>query len=390
MASLAEILGFASSMGNATPIPSSSMIPNEQGMYTQPGEVEDVKPLAPEGYQRPKGLRNTIGSIADILSVLGGQPANYRASLDQAESKYKDESKQRAFSQFLTNPDDPAAKQAYIQADPSGYLGYMKQMAPKPQSEGSLPREVVIARMLDDPNVPDSMKQRLVSLIEKPVATPRPVATADGYLLPQDAIGRMPYRAPPAASGNSGPSGSDFQIIQTPEGYARVDKISGEVLPLNANVMPRGAGGGAAGKPARGAQTPQETLALIDTADKLLNKASSGGLSGLATGGLEFLGVNTGRGEADASLNVVGARLAATVPRFEGPQSDKDTAAYKAAAADVANRNLSTDTRRAALRIVKEITQRQAKAQARAPAPATRAAPPVQGNRPPLSSFMSN
>ena len=390
MASLAELFGLAPSNENATPIPRASMTPNEQGMYTQPAEPMP-QPPAQESFKRPKGLRNVIGTVADILAIMGGQQGGYRSSLDQAEAKFNDTRKRQAFSNFLANPADEAAKQAFIQTAPEEYFGYMKQMAPKPQSEGSLPGEVVIARMLDDPNVPDSMKQRLMTLIEKP-GTPVLRGTPYGGTASINPDGTYKQIIPgrePVPSGSNGPSASDYQIVQTPEGYARVNKLTGEVQPLNANVMPRGAGG-AAGKAAKGAQTPQETLALIDTADRLLNKASSGGLSGLATGGLEFLGVNTGRGEADASLNVVGARLAATVPRFEGPQSDKDTAAYKAAAADVANRNLSSDTRRAALRIVREITQRQAKAQTRAPATTARTAPPVQGNRPPLSSFMSN
>jgi hypothetical protein len=141
---------------------------------------------------------------------------------------------------------------------------------------------------------------------------------------------------------------------------------------------------GAAEKPKSGAQTPQETLSLIGDARTQLKKASSGGVTGAATAALEFAGVSTGRGKADAQLNVTGARLAATVPRFEGPQSDKDTASYRAAAADVANRNLSTATRLAALDIVEEITKRQAAYQASqrrggAPAPANSAAPDTGG-----------
>ena len=51
-----------------------------------------------------------------------------------------------------------------------------------------------------------------------------------------------------------------------------------------------------------------------------------------------------------ADLKVVGGVLTSKVPRFEGPQSDKDTALYKQMAAEAANDKIPRDRRLSAVR----------------------------------------
>lgn len=61
-----------------------------------------------------------------------------------------------------------------------------------------------------------------------------------------------------------------------------------------------------------------------------------------------------GAQEAD-SLKVVAARLVGKVPRFEGPQSDKDVALYKQAAGDAGNEKLPRERRLAAIQTMRQI-----------------------------------
>lgn len=56
-----------------------------------------------------------------------------------------------------------------------------------------------------------------------------------------------------------------------------------------------------------------------------------------------------------ASLKAVSAKLVGKVPRFEGPQSDKDVALYKQAAGDAGNEKLPRETRLAAIRTMRDI-----------------------------------
>jgi hypothetical protein len=111
-----------------------------------------------------------------------------------------------------------------------------------------------------------------------------------------------------------------------------------------------------------------------------------------AVGG--FFGMSP-EGAAEAKeLKVVAARLTGRVPRFEGPQSDRDTQLYKEAAGEVGNSSLPRDQRLAAARRMREIyagyeegTRGRIGAPAGGPAPA---APAATGTPPPPPGFVPN
>lgn len=92
----------------------------------------------------------------------------------------------------------------------------------------------------------------------------------------------------------------------------------------------------------------RETLDVLGEAIPLLDTATGSGLGSLRDSGAAFFGQATEGAAANAQLRVLATRLTAKVPRFEGPQSDKDVAEYKAAAGDLANDKLPTATRKAA------------------------------------------
>ena len=96
-------------------------------------------------------------------------------------------------------------------------------------------------------------------------------------------------------------------------------------------------------------------LDLLDGAEALLPQASSGTISNIGTKAANFAGISTKKGKADESLKGIAANLVLNVPRMEGPQSDKDTALYKQAAADVANPNIPAESRKAAIDTMKSL-----------------------------------
>ena len=61
-----------------------------------------------------------------------------------------------------------------------------------------------------------------------------------------------------------------------------------------------------------------------------------------------FVGQSTSGSEAIARLKPIADMVLKMVPRFEGPQSDKDTASYKEAAGQLADPTTPTATRKAA------------------------------------------
>lgn len=68
-----------------------------------------------------------------------------------------------------------------------------------------------------------------------------------------------------------------------------------------------------------------------------------------------FFGASPSGAVEAKELKVVAARLTGRVPRFEGPQSDRDTQLYKEAAAEVGNEGIPRDQRLAAVRRMRDI-----------------------------------
>ena len=107
-------------------------------------------------------------------------------------------------------------------------------------------------------------------------------------------------------------------------------------------------------------QNAKDAFGVIKSASEILKsgEASSGRGENIITGVREFLGGGGKQSKADARLVVLGEKLVAQVPRFEGPQSDKDTASYRAAAGDVGNPNKPIEARLAALQEMVELSKK--------------------------------
>jgi hypothetical protein len=104
----------------------------------------------------------------------------------------------------------------------------------------------------------------------------------------------------------------------------------------------------------------KDAFGVIKSASEILRsgEASSGRGENIITGVREFFGSGGKQSKADARLVVLGEKLVAQVPRFEGPQSDKDTASYRAAAGDVGNPNKPIEARLAALQEMVELSKK--------------------------------
>jgi hypothetical protein len=87
----------------------------------------------------------------------------------------------------------------------------------------------------------------------------------------------------------------------------------------------------------------------------LLEKSTGSGAGKLRDAAGNFIGYATEGAIAAASLKPVADLGLKMVPRFEGPQSDKDTATYKEAAGQLANEALPVATRQAAAKTVLRI-----------------------------------
>jgi len=83
-----------------------------------------------------------------------------------------------------------------------------------------------------------------------------------------------------------------------------------------------------------------------------LEKATASGAGRLADAAVGFFGRSTPGAIAADQLRPIGDLVLKMVPRFEGPQSDKDTASYREASGQLANENIPVKRRKAAAEVV--------------------------------------
>jgi hypothetical protein len=98
--------------------------------------------------------------------------------------------------------------------------------------------------------------------------------------------------------------------------------------------------------------------AVIGEAARLLPRATGSGGGALIDQAAGFIGLGTEGAQNNARLSILGNQLLMMVPRFEGPQSDKDTETYKQAAGDLSNPAKPISVREAALDTIRTLTQK--------------------------------
>lgn len=82
--------------------------------------------------------------------------------------------------------------------------------------------------------------------------------------------------------------------------------------------------------------------------DGLLDDATSSYFGNAVDAALQTFGIGTPGAIANAKMKPIADLVLKLVPRFEGPQSDKDTQSYKDAAGDLANPNVPASVKKAA------------------------------------------
>lgn len=150
-------------------------------------------------------------------------------------------------------------------------------------------------------------------------------------------------------------------------GATRLDPLSTLEQTAAAEETLKGAGaeGAEVGKAtgaARGAVAKKgiesvNVLKMLDQAEPLLDIATGSGAGAAVDKIVGFFGYAPSSAQAAAQLKVLGANLVLGLPRLEGPQSDRDTALYKEAAAQLGDPTVPGEIKRAALITIRRIQQ---------------------------------
>ena len=102
-------------------------------------------------------------------------------------------------------------------------------------------------------------------------------------------------------------------------------------------------------------QDARKTLSDLDEVDRLLPQATNGDLNETVDSAAAKFGHSTDTAKASAALDILAGRLTSSVPRMQGPQSDKDVALYQQQAGNVGNRSLPIATRQFAAKELRRL-----------------------------------
>lgn len=104
----------------------------------------------------------------------------------------------------------------------------------------------------------------------------------------------------------------------------------------------------------------RQGLELIPEIERLLHTATSSGVGNAYDATVGFFGSSTKGAQATGQLKIISSQLLMNVPRFEGPQSDRDTAIYREAAGNLADPSAPRETKLASLRALRDVLTRNA------------------------------
>jgi hypothetical protein len=159
-----------------------------------------------------------------------------------------------------------------------------------------------------------------------------------------------------------GPNGG-VQYITTPTGIIAVPKKPG-AGPIQGTPVTDAAGlpvgGTEGGSKSQRVAEAKDAIALLDQADKLIDKSTSSYAGVGVDQGARVFGVATPGAEAAAQLRALEGALIAKMPKMSGPQSDKDVLLYKQMAGQIGDPTIPAATKKAALSTIREIQNRAA------------------------------
>ena len=145
--------------------------------------------------------------------------------------------------------------------------------------------------------------------------------------------------------------GQQSQLLNDPaQGPLLVDKGTGQARPvmMNGQAVP-------SANSAQKAAASNALLPLLDQAEKLIDGATGSYLGAGVDQAARFAGLSTDGAKNIAQLSVIEGNIMMAQPRMEGPQSNMDVALYRQMAALIGDPTVPAPTKRAALRVVRDM-----------------------------------
>lgn len=306
-----------------------------------------------------------------------------------------------------------------MQTDPTAQLGLrmLANSGPSPVKRGvgeifatSMLQQQQAGQQSEEDNLRRAyMKAQTEAMSRGPQRRPIAVMGPDGkpqYVDEQDAIGMSPVTSADGSSRTADIQNYEFFKSLSPEDQKRflglqrqptvpqlsiingvpslVDRLNQTVTPLtnlgseisaasqkaSAEAQAKAIGtatGEAEGGIQKKAVTAQSALDVLNMAEPLVDIATGSATGAAADKVAKFFGKATDGATANAQLKILQATLMTSMPRMEGPQSDKDVQLYREAAGELGDSTVPREQKKAAIATIRNLNK---KYQSRGAAPA--------------------
>jgi hypothetical protein len=363
---------------------------------------------------KKRNFGDTVGVIADAMAAIGNRPQMYRAFAERDEARTQQQAQQNYLATLYNDPTNEMAAQGFLESGGDIPTVAALQKANAPQRPRLVPVGGSVLALDDVAGTATPVYQTP----EKPEVVKRDLRSVQGVGLvdatdPANPRVVMPARSLATGGSRSSGGGAAPASAAAPTGGPTKFFNAGKPIPnpktnaamqYNAILASQGpeaatafmASGGKPGASGGGSDapfSPTEVWGMLQEAGQNLPKASSGGLQTATTAAARFFGLTPDSASADTNLDLLGARLTTTSPRFQGPQSDKDVALYGKMAANLMDSSRTTTERESARQTMMRLIYKYS-----GPSGTTRPGykegmalpkewrPPTE--RPPLSSFV--
>lgn len=348
----------------------------QKGMQQPQGQMVSGHYVAPSIFQNLAGLANTYmgqrgiekadKANIDLAKAIRAQhidelnqfnqllPKNPMEAYSFAAQAYNPKLQDIGMKKMLPQEFDLSEGQKRYMTMPDGTV---KEVASGGQKfRAPLQIDTGTAIELRDPNNPTLVLQKI----------PKSMSPADAARLADEGI--VGYGAfsggQPTGVPRSVPQGQPVNMpMGQPQGLPQGQALGQPTTMPPLNVA------GLSPKAAREAQAEQaktyqenvknayEVAKIFPAIEKALPNAHGSGIGNIMGGVANFVGYESSQNAADAELKVMSDKLLKAVPRFSGPQSDKDVASYKEAAGSIGDASLPMNVRMAALNTIKELNK---------------------------------
>jgi uncharacterized protein YoaH (UPF0181 family) len=332
-------------------------------------------------YVKPSALQQALPMIN---AAIGGAT---NANLDTKQQELANALRQQKgeaigkFQELMANPATRGEAMQYAAKNPHLQSLAQELMKPRDVAEGGkvvIPgigaEGIEIAKGNPKYHAPIHVDRGNMVELRDPNDPTKVLQTISKGVAPGEAA-RLGYEGIPYGGGQGAPTGLP-QGIPTGQpqgqGFTNIKLPNGQTQPVDfqsAGLMPPLITAGMSPKAVQEAKTTyaQDLQTNINNAyqvykvageiEKKLPEAHGSGIGNIMGGVANFVGYESDKNAADAQLKVMSDKLLKAVPRFSGPQSDKDVQSYREAAGSIGDASLPMNVRLAALETIKNLNK---------------------------------